>query len=164
MNFNPTARIVLFVRPTVGPSRFNPSSSKNWIRPSWPGWKFWIKRSSLKLKLWIIQRPGSILEILAHLKMNTLNPLKGRILRGNTWVWKSNDPTISGPNLPISSWSIFLQSHSHIVYLKRQQKMHPAKRFGILTSRQHGLISTHDLVRFLALLDILKYRLITTPT
>ena len=33
-----------------------------------------------------------------------------------------------------------LQSHRPILYLKRQQKVHPAKRFEILRSRQHGLV------------------------
>ena len=33
-----------------------------------------------------------------------------------------------------------LQSHRPILYLKRQQKVHPAKRFEILKPRQHGLL------------------------
>ena len=33
-----------------------------------------------------------------------------------------------------------LQSHRPILYLKRQQKVHPAKRFEILRPRQHGLL------------------------
>ena len=35
----------------------------------------------------------------------------------------------------------FLQSHRLILYLKRQQKVHPAKRFEIFRSRQHGLVA-----------------------
>ena len=34
----------------------------------------------------------------------------------------------------------FLQSHRLILYLKRQQKVHPAKRFEIFRFRQHGLV------------------------
>ena len=37
-----------------------------------------------------------------------------------------------------------LQSHRPILYLKRQQKVHPAKRFEILRPRQHGLLDRLD--------------------
>ena len=39
-----------------------------------------------------------------------------------------------------------LQSHRPILYLKRQQKVHPAKRFENLRSRQHGLLRTHHYI------------------
>ena len=35
----------------------------------------------------------------------------------------------------------FMQSHRPILYLKRQQKVHPARRFETLRSRQHGLLT-----------------------
>ena len=38
----------------------------------------------------------------------------------------------------------FLQSHRPILYLKKQQKVHPAKRFEILRPRQHGLLTTNQ--------------------
>ena len=38
--------------------------------------------------------------------------------------------------------NFFWQSHRPILYLKRQQKVHPAKRFENLRSRQHGLLCT----------------------
>ena len=40
----------------------------------------------------------------------------------------------------------FLQSHRPIFYLKRQQKVHPAKQFENLRSREHGLFSTVVLI------------------
>ena len=53
----------------------------------------------------------------------------------------SSSTSYPGPKIPMNSWSIFfLQSHRFISYLKRQQKVHLARRFEIFRSRQHGLL------------------------
>ena len=41
----------------------------------------------------------------------------------------------------------FWESHRPILFLKRQQKVHPAKRFEILRSRQHGLMVMHHYIK-----------------
>ena len=40
--------------------------------------------------------------------------------------------------------NFFLQNPRPILYLKRQQKMHPAQRFEILRSGQHDLLITNS--------------------
>ena len=69
-------------------------------------------------------------------------------IKKNALVW-GRFPPKNGPNITPKCTHEFmvdfcLQSHRPILYLERQQKVHPAKRFEILRSRQHGLLGNMD--------------------